>query len=244
MEDREIYRCNYGAELETARLCHGETDLAICLPVGIWNTELAHATSAYIVELRLQLQAYLAQDAGFAASHIVYQPHINAPSIAEDMAQAAALAGVGPMASVAGAFAQAVGVFLAGYSSEVIVENGGDIYMATSKDRIVGVYAGPNNPYTGQLGLIIRAAQQPLGICTSSGTIGSSFSYGKADAAVVLAANTLYADAAATALANRVQSSQDVGAAIEFIATLPGIKGALAICKDVMAAWGEVELCR
>ena len=243
MENREIYRAHYGGELETCRLCHGETDLAICLPAGVWRAELAAATSAYIVELRGLLQSYIAQDPDFAASHAPYRPKKEAPAIAQAMAHAAAQAGVGPMAAVAGAFARAAGEFLAAYSTEVIVENGGDIYLSTTKDRIVGVYAGPHSPYTGRLGIKISIAQQPLGVCTSSGTVGPSFSYGKADAAVVLAANVELADAAATALGNRVQGPEDVGLAVETIATLPGIQGALAICGEALAAWGEVELC-
>ena len=148
------------------------------------------------------------------------------------------------MAAVAGAFAQAAWKFLTDYSSEVIVENGGDVFIATTKERIVGVYAGPHNPYTGQLGIKISARQQPLGVCTSSGTVGPSFSYGKADAAVVLATDALLADAAATALGNRVQGPQDVKAAVEYAATLPNIMGALAICGEALAVWGGVELCK
>jgi ApbE superfamily uncharacterized protein (UPF0280 family) len=203
---------------------------------------LAAALSAHIVELRAALQAYLAQDPDFAASHAPYAPSAGAPKLAREMAQAAAVAGVGPLAAVAGAFAQAAGQFLAAYSTEVIVENGGDIYLATTKDRIVGIYAGPASPYTGRLGLKIEAARQPLGVCTSSGTVGLSFSYGVADAAVILAADALLADAAATALGNRVQGPRDVGAAVEFAATLPGVSGALAICGEALAVWGQIEL--
>ena len=242
MQDRQIYRAQYGAELETSYLRHEETDLAICLPAGLWQPQLAQALSAHIVKLRVQLQGYIAQDPAFAASHTPHTPLAGAPAIAQAMAQAAAVAGVGPMAAVAGAFAQAAGEFLAGYSSQVIVENGGDIYLATTKDRIVGIYAGSASPYSGNLGLKIVAKQQPLGVCTSSGTVGPSYSYGKADAAVILAADALLADAAATALGNRVRTPQDVGAAVEFAAALPGVGGALVICQKALAALGEIEL--
>lgn len=242
LEDREVYRVNYGVELETACLAYGETDLAICLPVGIWQPALKKALLAHIVELRTRLQSYIALDPVFAASHTPYPPAANAPALARAMARAAALAGVGPMAAVAGAFAQAAGEFLLGFCPEVIVENGGDIYLATGKERLVGIYAGPDNPYTGQLALKISAAAQPLGICTSSGTVGSSFSYGRADAAVILAPDPLLADAAATALGNRVKKEEDVREAVEFASSIPGVKGALAICGKALAAWGSVEL--
>jgi len=242
MQDRELYRAHYGAELETAYLRHGETDLAICLLAGLWQPRLAAKLSDHIVELRSQLQAYMAFDPDFAASHTPYRPKAYAPALAEAMSGAAAQVGVGPMAAVAGAFAQAAGRFLAAYSTEVIVENGGDLYLATTKERRVGVYAGPDSPYSGRLALKVPAELQPLGICTSSGTVGPSFSYGKADAAVILAPDALLADAAATALGNRVQIPADVGTAVEFIATLPGISGALALCGEALAAWGAIEL--
>jgi len=240
--DRDIYRACYGVGLETVYLRQGETDLAIRLPAGLWQPELAAALNARIGELRAQLQAYIERDPAFAASHTPHSPSDDAPDIAHAMARAAAVAGVGPMAAVAGAFAQAAGEFLAVCGTEVIVENGGDIYLATTKDRIVGIFAGPASPYTGTLGLKILAAQQPLGICTSSGTVGPSFSYGKADAAVILATDALLADAAATALGNLVQTPVDVGAAVKFAATLPGVTGALAICEKDLAAWGAIEL--
>lgn len=241
-ENRELYRAAYGTDLITHRLTLGETDLAICLPAGVWTAELQAKLSAHITELRQSLLDYIAKDAEFASSHAPHRTTANAPPLALAMAQAAALVGVGPMAAVAGAFAQAAGQFLAPYSPEVIVENGGDLYLATGKDRIVGVYAGPNSPFTGQLGIKINAAAQPLGVCTSSGTVGPSFSYGKADAAVILARDALLADAAATALGNRVQNEGDVQQAVHFAATIDGVTGALVLCGEALAAWGNIEL--
>lgn len=241
-EDRMLYRAQYGGELVTSRLTIGETDLAICLPWGVWDDKLQAELAAHMLELRQQLQAYIAQDPVFAATHAAYHPPAHAPALAYAMAAAAALVCVGPMATVAGAFAQAAGVFLAAYSSEVIVENGGDIYLATTKERIVGIYAGENSPFSGKLALKIPSSAQPLGICTSSGTVGPSFSYGKADAAVLLATDALLADAAATAVGNRVQSAKDVRQAAEYASTIPGVTGSLVICGGALAAWGAVEL--
>ncbi|MDR2712558.1 MAG: UPF0280 family protein [Clostridiales bacterium] len=242
LENREVYRASYGAELETVCLACGETDLAICLPGGIWQPSLKKALLAHIAELRTRLQSYIALDPTFAASHTPYTPAACAPAMAWAMSRAASVAGVGPMAAVAGAFAQAAGEFLLAFCPEVIVENGGDIYLATGKERLVGIYAGPDNPFTDQLAIKISADAQPLGICTSSGTVGPSFSYGRADAAVILAPDPLLADAAATALGNRIKKEQDVEAAVEFASTIPGITGALAIHGKTLAAWGSVEL--
>ena len=89
--------------------------------------------------------------------------------------------GVGPMAAVAGAIAEFVGEELLAYSPEVIIENGGDIYIKSLKKRVVGIYAG-NSPLTGKIGLEIEGKETPIGICTSSGTVGHSLSFGRADA--------------------------------------------------------------
>jgi ApbE superfamily uncharacterized protein (UPF0280 family) len=53
------------------------------------------------------------------------------------------MASVGPMAAVAGAVAEFVckGLIDEGYN-EVIVENGGDIYLQRSTDCIIAVFAG------------------------------------------------------------------------------------------------------
>ena len=242
-QDRGFYRAYYGAGLEQNRLILGETDLAIGLSPGVWTPELRALLSDHLLDLRSRLQAYLAQDAEFAATHMPYKPLQEAPGIAHAMAAAAALAGVGPMATVAGAFAAAAGRFLRKYAPEAIVENGGDIYLDTCKDRIVGVYAGVDSPFTGNLALSITAAEQPVGVCASSGIIGPSFSYGQADVAVIVAPDVLVADAVATAVANRIQGPADLQTAVEFALTIPGVWGALAASSNQIAALGRITLC-
>lgn len=83
-----------------------------------------------------------------------------APVIAEAMAASANLAGVGPMAAVAGAFAEFVGRDLMKVCAEVIVENGGDIaasaagnVVQTKKDVKNGVEIAKSTP--GVLGAVI-----------------------------------------------------------------------------------------
>jgi ApbE superfamily uncharacterized protein (UPF0280 family) len=159
------------------------------------------------------------------------------------MINAGNAAGVGPMASVAGAIAEAVGRELLTYSPEIIVENGGDIFLKILKNRVVGIFAG-NSPLSGKLGIEISAADTPLGICTSSGTVGHSLSYGKSDAVVVLSTSTALADAAATAIGNRVKETVDIDEAIEFGKTITGLKGLVIIKDDKTGVWGDVKLCK
>jgi len=61
------------------------------------------------------------------------------------MCLAAEAVGVGPMAAVAGAISQYVGRDLGNYSDEIIIENGGDIYMKNKTDKHILIYAG-NSP--------------------------------------------------------------------------------------------------
>ena len=116
----------------------------------------------------------------------------------KQMIEAGQKAGVGPMAAVAGAIAECVGRELLAFSPEIIIENGGDIYLKCLKKRVVGIFAG-KSPLTGKIGLEIDAKDTPLGVCTSSGTVSHSLSFGKADAAVAIAPSATLADAAATA---------------------------------------------
>jgi ApbE superfamily uncharacterized protein (UPF0280 family) len=124
----------------------------------------------------------------------------------------------------------------------VIVENGGDIFLKIASKRIVGIYAG-DSPLTGKVGLEINPKDTPLGVCTSSGTVGHSLSFGKADAVVITADSAALADAAATAVCNRVKQPEDINSAIELGRRIPGLKGIVIIMGSSIGAWGDVKLC-
>ena len=145
------------------------------------------------------------------------------------------------MASVAGAIAEFVGYDLLDFSPEIIVENGGDIFIKSAKQRLIGIYAG-SSPLTGKIGLEINGQDTPLGICSSSGTVGYSLSYGKADAVIVLSRCTPLADAAATAIGNLILKSGDIAAGIEFAKSIDGLLGTVIIKDDDMGLWGEVKI--
>ena len=194
-----------------------------------------------VIRHRGSLEKYIERDPKFltALEPIVVAP--DAPQIVESMAAAGAKAGVGPMAAVAGAIAEYVGNDLLPFSPEIIVENGGDIFLKSCKKRMVGIYAG-TSPFTGRLALEIEPEETPLGICTSSGTVGPSLSFGTVDAAIVLSASASLADAAATALGNRVRRVEDIPAAIEFAESIGGLRGVVIIKGDRIGCWGQVKL--
>lgn len=218
-----------------------ETDLDIGIRRDRFSPELVHWVEKLVLEGRSVLEAYIQRDPVFQSTLVPHQLLENAPKLALDMADASKLAGVGPMAAVAGAFAEYVGKALGKRSRDVIVENGGDIYMRTSNKRTVGIFAGPS-PFTNKIGLEIQGWQTPIGICTSSGTVGHSLSFGKSDAIIVLSQSAPLADAVATAAGNLVQTEADLQSAVDFASGIPGISGAIAIKGEKLAAWGQIKL--
>jgi ApbE superfamily uncharacterized protein (UPF0280 family) len=213
-----------------------ETDLWV-LAVRDFTPEVREI----VLQERRQLESYIAAHPGFLETLAPWPEDPFAPPVVWEMIAAAAKVGVGPMAAVAGALAQRVGRALSPQSAEVIVENGGDIYLQVQQPATIALFAGKSR-LSGKVGLKIDPAWGPLGVCTSSGTVGHSLSFGKADAACVLAADAALADAAATALGNRVPDAAAIPTALEWAGTIPDILGAVVIVEEKMGAWGRVEL--
>jgi len=213
-----------------------ETDLYIRA-----SSDLEAEARKLVTKYRNLLERYIAQHPSFLTSLEPVAVTDNAPAIVSEMAKAAGKAGVGPMAAVAGAIAEFVGRELLALSPEVIIENGGDIYIKSLRKRRIGIYAG-KSPLSGKIALEISAEETPLGICTSSGTVGHSLSFGKADAAIVLSPSATLADAAATAIGNIVLQPADIPRGIELARSIDGVSGAIIIKDDKMGLWGEVKL--
>lgn len=229
------------SNLESFRVSIKETDLFISVSRQSYTSELVGLTEKIVLRLRHDLETYIEADPEFKTT---LAPHIvlpNAPAIARTMAFAGNQTDVGPMAAVAGTFAEYVGVEMLKVSPEVIVENGGDVFLASKQKRMVSVFAG-SSPFSNRLAIEILPSQTPVGICTSSGTVGPSLSFGKADAAVIIASSAALADAAASAVGNVIHTAQDVEKGIAVAQSLPEILGALVIKDNKMAAWGEFKI--
>jgi len=194
-----------------------------------------------VLKHRGSLEAYIKSHPLFLTTLDTYQAESEAPAIVKEMARVSQLTGVGPMAAVAGAIAEAVGRDLLAFSSEIIVENGGDIFLKTSKKRLVGIYAGRSS-FTKKIALEIVPEETPLGIGTSSGTVGHSLSLGSADAVIALSSSAALADAAATALGNMVRHADDIPRAIEKARSSEGLRGVVIIVGDKMGVWGRVRI--
>ncbi|MCD5390721.1 UPF0280 family protein [candidate division NPL-UPA2 bacterium] len=207
------------------------------------ESDLIAQASQSILKHRRVLEDYIRENSHFLHSLKPLPVSEDAPPIVMEMAQAARRTGVGPMATVAGVIAELVGKDLLRYSSEIIVENGGDIFLKTSRRRLIGIYAG-SSPLTGKIALEIEPEDTPLGICCSSGRVGHSLSFGKADAVIALSGSTALADGAATAIGNVIKDGDDISRGLEMARGLDGLRGVAVIVGERMGAWGEVRMCR
>ncbi len=213
-----------------------ETDLLIHAPVS-----LKSLARERILHYRGHIQGYIERHPAFAGSLAPLPLSGPAPSIVRHMAAAGEAAGTGPMAAVAGAVAEYVGQDLLFHTPEVTVENGGDIFLVAPGQVTVALFAG-TSPLSMKIGLRLDCHNRHLAVCTSSGTVGHSLSMGKADAVCVVSDDCPLADAAATAIGNRIMSPGDIADGIAFGRSISGLKGIVIIVGDRIGAWGGLEL--
>jgi len=145
------------------------------------------------------------------------------------------------MASVAGAIAEFVGKDLLRYSNNVIVENGGDIFIKTGKGMRVGIFAA-ESALSMKVAIRVLPEETPMGICTSSASVGHSMSFGIADAVCVKSKSAILADAAATFVGNRVKKKENIKRAIEDGLKIEGVLGIVVIAGDAMGIAGNIEI--
>lgn len=231
------------SELTSCHVQIKETDLQI-----LAGSDVNDRASELALQFRLQLEGYIVKHPYFSATLDPLPVDPLALPIIRHMMEAARVANVGPMAAVAGAIAQYVGEqLIAEGCSEVIIENGGDIYLHRKKECSVAIFAG-SSPLSYKVGLKIQPELQPCGICTSSGTIGHSLSMGEADSVTVVARSTLVADAVATKLGNEVVGKdggrEGVARALELGEKIDEIYGVVVICGEFMGAVGDLELVK
>jgi uncharacterized protein len=203
--------------------------------------------SAMILEevkrLRGEILDYAKRDPFFLGSLVPVKEKENAPLIVKRMIDASARVSVGPMASVAGGIAELIGCKVLETCRQAVIENGGDIFMMLDHDAVFSIFAGAKSPYAG-LKIRINKKYMPIGICTSSGRIGPSLSFGDADAACILAHDVFLSDACATKAANLVRNDTDIGRALNYTKEIEGILGAVIIRDDKIGIWGDMEIIK
>lgn len=234
--DRDVYRNRVVSDLECWRMQHLETELLICA-----GRELKEEALAAVLKLRRVLDEYIEKYPEFKTALSPLEPEAGANAIIAAMCAAGKAAGVGPMAAVAGAFSACVADELLKHTDKVIVENGGDIYMKTGDMRTVAIYAGAS-PLNMRVGIKADSREMPVSICTSSGTVGPSLSFGNADAAAVVSRDACLADACATRLGNELKTEDDIQSALKTVYAIEGVMGAVAIVGGKCGAIGDIEL--
>jgi ApbE superfamily uncharacterized protein (UPF0280 family) len=258
---KDIYRTYRRSRpgLHCFRVAVGETDLWI---EASWDCrkEVERLVKYY----RRQVKNYIHLHPDFLTTLEPWADDPEAPEVVTRMITASRQAGVGPMAAVAGAINYCVGLALlngegpkeAGekgtvnkesFQRELLIENGGDLFLSGSRQRIVGIHAG-ESPFSWRIGVQIdpesyrHNGHSYMGICTSAGRVGHSLSMGQADAAVILSTDPVLADAVATATANRIQTPRDLKSAIEFATSIPQVTGVLLVCGEKLAVWGDLQV--
>jgi len=225
-------------DLERFQVTIGESDLLI-----LCDENLERLAREILAGVRGLIEGHIVRDGGFAAALDPHPVDEDAPPIIQAMAASARRWNVGPMAAVAGAVAQAVGRGLLEECETVIVENGGDVFVRSDEPVSFRLYAGEDSPFSDRIVFEVDACRG-LGVCTSSAKVGPSLSYGRADAVVAIAGDAVEADAAATALANRVRSGEDVKVIVEEQERGSTLGGLIACAGDSIGFWGEIELRR
>ena len=158
------------------------------------------------------------------------------------MSLSSKLTKTGPMASVAGAIAEIIGRKFLPQSEQIFIENGGDIFMNLKNEVKIGIYAG-KSPFSMKIGIKIKR-ENPVGIATSSGTVGHSFSYGDADAVTVISNSSAFSDGAATYFGNLVKGKIDKELIERELNDFPFIEGMLIIRGKELFVWGKIELIK
>jgi ApbE superfamily uncharacterized protein (UPF0280 family) len=221
-----------------------ESDLFIGVPHGQYKPSMEAHSLDEISRIRLILENQLEKDRSFGTSlEALPLPHKDSETPEEvlSMLSCGLKTQTGPMSAVAGLFAEKVGLkLIEEYGlDEVVVENGGDLYLKNSTQLISVIHAG-SSPLSDKMAFVIPEGQ--WGICTSSGTMGHSLSFGKADAVTVIGESTPLADAWATALANKVKHAEDIELTLDRVQQIPEILGCAIIVEGQIGIRGAFEV--
>jgi len=237
MYQQRTYRNQvYQDTMQSFNISVKETDLCIHAP-----QRMDALAKELVLQYRAFIEAYIKIHPEFETTLVPWRMQGPAPKIIADMVKAGKRSGVGPMAAIAGAISEYVGRDLLAHTDEVIVENGGDVFIKCNQPVSVGVYAG-KSPLSLHIGFGVDSSHKPIAVCTSSGTVGHSLSMGQADAVSIVSESCALADAAATAIGNQVRTKADIQAAIEYGQNIEGVQGILIILDDKLGMWGDIDI--
>lgn len=231
------YRAPHDPDLVSFQIVIEETDLWVAA-----RKDLSMDMAGHVRQLRGQIKTYAAIHPEFLTALTPLDPGPCAPEIIGRMCAASRVANVGPMAAVAGTIAQMVAENFVSESPDLLVENGGDTYLCSTKDRHIGLLAIPDQAI--RLCVPVLAAEFPCSFCASSARIGHSLSFGNADLVVTRSRDAALADAWATALANLLKNAACMDAVLDQAKSWEhmGLDGVFAQCEGRIGVWGKMEL--
>ncbi len=238
-----LYRELMGNERwRSFRVEHRETDLWVAVSAEGYTPEVEETASARIKFYRSLLDDHIAKCPEFLTSLIPLLIPSGLHPLINDMYKASEAAGTGPMSAVAGAVAEYICNDLIRFGfPEVVVENGGDIFMKLIQPATISIYAG-ESPLSDKIGLVVKPGQTPLSVCCSSGTVGHSLSFGTADACMIACSRGALADAFATAGCNEVKDLEMIYTVTELMLQKPGVISAVIIKDDKVGIGGMLEV--
>lgn len=219
----------------------GETAVTV-----ISDDEYVGTAQQAVFDAREIILRKISEDPFFKTTYDPYPVSKDDDELIQRMCQASVIAGVGPMAGVAGAVAVfAVESMVEEGAGFAIVENGGDIALKIDRDITVGVYQ--DDERFRDIAFRIPKREGIFGICSSSAKIGPSVSLGKTNISTVFSDDVILADACATALGNLIRygGQEEMSYALETIGRKEGVEGCVSISDGLMAMFGNVpELIR
>lgn len=225
------YRYNYGGR-HRLEVIYKSADV-FCVSDVALNKD--HAVSL-VKKYYRQIEEYIAADPVFQSSLSPVMIKKNAPPIIQAMAEVSKLSAIGPFSAVAGAVAQFVGMDLLDGCSELILENGGDLFLKINEPKKVGLYAGEGS-LLNNFSITLEPCKKPFGLAASSGTLGHSLSLGNADLVVISADDSIIADTFATAVCNQIKTKKDALAVINRYKDEPTIQGIGIYIEEELCVW-------
>ncbi len=241
MYQERFYRYKLGKKLNTLELVVDETDLFISSDCFLDKKYF----KSLVVEYRKEILDYISFNPDFKTTLCRFVPQeFPDGKIVKSMLEVSDLLDIGPMAAVAGAISQALGQrYLKDNikAKDIIIENGGDIFVYSSSSINIGLYAGKDSVIN-NFSLFRDKKSYSYAICSSSASLGHSLSMGNADLVTVIAKDCLLADALATKLANMLFSKEDIQKTLDLAKTYPGVEGVFLVIDGIAGLWGDLEV--
>jgi len=236
MYEERFYRKNISSKFKL-EISHRESDLLISTDKEV-SSEIAQEI---LLGYYSQIEEYIKRNPDFKNSLSPVAFDDSVPPIVKRMVESSQITKIGPFASVAGAIALYVGEAILEFCEEVVVENGGDIFLKINAPKLLGVYLGDGfSPK--HLTLKLKNKDHAFGIASSSSVIGPSLNFGKANLLTVVCQDAILADGFATALSNKIKNSQDAEALIQEVKKLNLVEGILIAIDSKIYLWGDLEI--